>query len=540
MHGGGIKIDGGYNGRLINNSLAIGVSLLAFVAIAVFVFSMLAPWHGDDIAYQYMFGPAKVIDGYYQFNDFSRPVKNIGDVVESMSCHYYTINGRYVAHFLVQCFSGILGRTAFAVANGVVYVLFIMLLLRMCGTSWRNPRSLLTAVPLVFIFFSTGMTPPAQVSYIWMFTLDMWFLTLFFSRRRWKGWQIPLLCLAALAAGNSHESLVTGLSVALIIYWARHIRTVTGAQWAMLICFGIGVLAVCLSPAALKRASDYRVSNVYSVMQLIGSPKAVVLFLAVLVAMLFRKKFSLRRFYTENRFFANTLLTLIAFNAVVGIENPRQLFGIELCALILLIAMMPRKGFSTFWICCCWAFLAFFFVMQARVVMTRKKVTDSIEAQYAISTDGKVYFERPAAETPLNMEAYAAPPSFSTPTDGTAKGNGNYNDRMLKCSLYHKYPGHPYLQALPAELRGKERINLGNRVIRCADGSVLLVQSKEHPAAFRVEYGMKAYGLRRPWFSQTVKGNPLKTIGDSPLWNAYYVGAPESFAYVAGAAPVGF
>ena len=102
------------------------VALLVLTGLRALLLSGMAPWVGDDIEYRFM-----AEDGS---SDLSGPaVTGLRDVALSQWYHYFNINGRTVAHTLVQIINPLLGQTFFAVANGLMYVLFVLTLLRQGG-----------------------------------------------------------------------------------------------------------------------------------------------------------------------------------------------------------------------------------------------------------------------------------------------------------------------------------------------------------------------------------------------------------------------
>ena len=90
---------------------------ICFILLAVFLFmtllSFLTPMIADDYSYS------------FSFADYSR-IESVGDIVGSMAAHRETINGRVIAHSMVQFFL-MLPKAVFNISNGLAASLFVFL-----------------------------------------------------------------------------------------------------------------------------------------------------------------------------------------------------------------------------------------------------------------------------------------------------------------------------------------------------------------------------------------------------------------------------
>lgn len=73
--------------------------------------SFLTPMIADDYSYS------------FSFADYRR-IESVGDIVESMAAHRETINGRIIAHSMVQLFL-LLPKAVFNTVNGLAAALFV-------------------------------------------------------------------------------------------------------------------------------------------------------------------------------------------------------------------------------------------------------------------------------------------------------------------------------------------------------------------------------------------------------------------------------
>ena len=91
-------------------------ALLVAVTLVMWFFNHYTTLFLDDWHYAFIFGTLK-------------PIRSIGDIFISQWHHYFEFtNGRFIAHFFVQLFDGILGKGAFNVFNAVFFALFIYVL----------------------------------------------------------------------------------------------------------------------------------------------------------------------------------------------------------------------------------------------------------------------------------------------------------------------------------------------------------------------------------------------------------------------------
>lgn len=179
------------------NIIAI-TSIYTIVAIVVFLLSYNTPWMGDDVTYQFNFATDK-------------PIESISDIFQSQYVHYFTWNGRYVAHWLCQLFLPILGKTTFSVCNAIVSTALVAMVVKVSGATLKNVKSTAISAILVLLFTDTVYTPTHQIGYIWMSVIVLIFIYLFLGYYRnteFKTIQAIPLFLGAIIA-ITHTNLLT-------------------------------------------------------------------------------------------------------------------------------------------------------------------------------------------------------------------------------------------------------------------------------------------------------------------------------------------
>ena len=316
--------------------LASLLAVLALLCFYQFRQAMLTPWVGDDIEYQYIVGHK-----YLEFTD--SPIESLDDIVDSQQRHYFFVNGRTPVHFVIQLFSSLFGRQAFAFMQTAICMLFLMLAIRLSHLRCGNPLHVLMALALWFIMPSIAITPVLQANYVWAYAFILLFLILWEGRQR-RMW--PLVCLIAFFAGWMHESLNIGLSVGLFVGLIT--KSVTDRRkWLLFVCFCLGLSLIILSPAAWMRAEAQQIALSTSLSMAAQSMRVTFICIIVLTAAALLRRFPLKDFLKENIEFVVAAIVMLLFNIIIGVATARQFLGTELCAAVLLLRFVARQGISS-------------------------------------------------------------------------------------------------------------------------------------------------------------------------------------------------
>lgn len=250
----------------------------------------------------------------------------------------------------MQLFDGILGQTAFAIADGIVYILFIRMIILTCGIGITNWKGVWTAACLVITCQCLRMTPAFQM-YVWMYLLVLcylWILTHYHTR---KWWMLMLLCVFSLLCGNGHESLNPGIVVGVGLYILTNRRKITLQQWLMYGFFCLGLLILLSSPATQSRIGQNIMALEYKLLSLYGLRNAIPAFYILIVVTLYKtiiKKESLLDKLRRDIIWWGvwgTMTTLILF---FGLNFGRAALGEELAAVILTLKQLKHRSFTSF------------------------------------------------------------------------------------------------------------------------------------------------------------------------------------------------
>ena len=166
-----------------------------------------------------------------------------------------------------------------------------------------------------------------------------------------------LLFLLGVISGWTHESLVVGISGALfIIYCVQYNkRRPKSPEVILVVGFWLGTVLLCLSPAARGRASFDHPSIWETFLLIIGELRTFYVLLFLLVCTFFREKrngnhHTLKKFFYDNQLYFYIIFIEFVFSLVIGFRNVRQLFGIELFSVVILIKLISEQtSFNTVW-----------------------------------------------------------------------------------------------------------------------------------------------------------------------------------------------
>ena len=195
------------------------VWLFLFVMTVLFgLWNFLSPYTGDDLRYHCMFANYDI--------DSSRLVKSMKDVIASNIVHFKYVNGRVLAHLMIQTFTGITGKLPFNILNPLFFTAYIVLICQL-GLRHISWRGLLWTVGLVLFlmpnFHLEYLWMCGAVNYLWSSVFILLFLLLLRNTegkntKDYRWWELTLLLLFAFVTGGLHEGITVPLCVGLVIY----------------------------------------------------------------------------------------------------------------------------------------------------------------------------------------------------------------------------------------------------------------------------------------------------------------------------------
>ena len=172
----------------------------------------------------------------------------------------------------------------------------------------------------------------------------------------------------------------------------------------MMIFFGIGALALCLSPASIHRTGsetgsvDFLSSGAYSIVKLLYYSRASYLLAGVCIWLLASKKAKFKELFTPEPCLWIVWAIMLAFNVVIGVFGNRQIFGCELAALLLTVILFRKYARAASWAgtAIVLGLLAIFIpkaIFNVRFLAEDRSVLEQLQKAGAVSDDGVVYYD---------------------------------------------------------------------------------------------------------------------------------------------------
>lgn len=441
------------------------VTTLVVLSVAVFTVSAMVTWLGDDVDYAFF-----IRDSIW--NSYGPVDSSFYDFFSSQTNHYLTVNGRYVAHTLVQFFCGVAGQWAFAACNAVVYPFFVIMLMKVAGIRrpLRHTSTVAGLSALVIVTFVTKMMPTTQIGFVWMFLLNLLWLRCLLKgpdvsgMRRWRRVAVyAVLLLLSVAAGNGQEAISIGLAGATGLWWLSRKGRVGRMRMLLLAGYWSGTLAICLSPGTLGRAADMHISLGDSLLYIALSLRMTYVLLAVVLWQLWRNVRAglhegkesgvrvlmtdyMRRLWKRNRLYLAAMAILLLFNLTVGVYSNRQLFGIELCAVIVILRILPGRRVTMPWACLAIAMAVVVYIFQYQGIQRVNRQYREIERSFVRGGGSTIYYDRTLAFTNPFMR------QFRYYEEVVGQFNNDPHHSLQK-KLYDLYPKLLPVQVRPALLR---------------------------------------------------------------------------------------
>lgn len=469
----------------------MSAAVLAAVAAVVCALSLYIVWYGDALKYQYSFATGEHI-------------RSLIDIPASQYRHFFDANGRIVAHSMVQVFCGLTGQTVFAVCNALAYVCLILLLIKYAGGNWRNWRMTLAAGLLTLFFCDTSYIPPHQIGYIWMSCTAVAFLIVYDrqsdTEKAGLG-KCVLLLLIGVICGNGNEAIDLGIGVAIFIDVFRRGHSCGRGRLMLLAGFCIGLCFLCLSPGIVNRANvTYRSQPMMSLYTLVVSFRAFWMFVLVLAIACIRHKVRLRAFVADNWLLLTAMGVMLVFNLAITVKLNRQLFGIELCSVVLTLRLLSHFRISVLWLLAGTVVVAGQYYMKFTTLAYFNSYEKELRRHLTERGNTQLYIDL------LHHNPYVHPTEEFSFHDCP-----NINFHAICCAIdinggfdcARSLVGKPRLTVdrvalYPTALAEIEKEKPRNRVVCCGDDVYMLLRLKSDPAHFTLHRSFEFLGFSYP------------------------------------------
>jgi len=374
-----------------NRNLLFYWGWLVILAVFFFWMNVLSPLALDDWHYGYIFGT-------------DQHIQTLSDVLKSQYIHYIEHNGRFVPHFFVQLFDGILGKTAFNVVNTLMFMLLFHLLnLNFVKDKSKWYMSLTLSFLLFFLvlpeFNSCFLWMSGACNYLWATNFLLAFNLLVQQNLRQK-WMLPLLFLCGLLCGWTHEGIAIGALAGFSVHIAMNNRRLTASQKVLFTGFFVGVLLLVFSPGSFQRAAHagsiptstggfvhtYLADCLYSLRHL-----RVFYLLIFILLILKMSKMRLGDFLRQNVVWLVAIVVSYFFGVFIKSFSHRTFFMVELCSFILILELtsrLPANGLTTW---CCHLVNLLMVIVLAHVMRMSKENYKMFQEEVAQLNQGKTF-----------------------------------------------------------------------------------------------------------------------------------------------------
>lgn len=322
--------------KLSRNLFLSGLTLF----VMFFVLNILSPEYLDDYLYKYQF-----INGVAA--DMNYPIENIGDICSSQIEHYKVFNGRSVVHWIVQLFTGILGKNIFNIINSFVFLGFCFLLAKVSMkkiTVYRVMTASLFSIVLLPSFKDCFLWMTGSVNYLWSsFAVLIYLYILNSLSKEHISVKYCLLGSFMIFFGWTHEGIAFPLAISSALYFFFRRTNKFSAATPFVFFFLIGALFCTFSPATMSRGGFESglslmiiIQKIITGLMLIFKLKAFLLMTFVLLIALYRKK-DVLILIKENAIIVGAIIVSLGVVFISGFSSTRSAFGLEFYSLILLL-----------------------------------------------------------------------------------------------------------------------------------------------------------------------------------------------------------
>lgn len=316
-----------------------------------------------------------------------RPVQSLADIAESQLHHYMTWTGRVLTHSIEQVFCALVPRAVFVALNGLAWVVFVALALRVASVTLSDWRAVLLASLLSLGMFSVlAFDPVFMVGYVWMGALSLLFLI--GLRDNWKGW----FAIVALFAGMSQEVYAVPLAGALFCRALKCRRRLTRRQLWFIATYLLGAAILVFAPGNFVRLAQVRgeaMSLIYGLREALPSLLVALISVGILLTVCgHRLKLDL---------LAAPVLSMAAvfellFIALMGTGNmERMLVGFNVFVLLLILSALRWSRSMYLWLGALCIAGVMLIVSKTAVFKANWEKYSLIERLYHESSSGDVF-----------------------------------------------------------------------------------------------------------------------------------------------------
>lgn len=326
---------------------------------------MQTPFSHDDYAYCF----------YYDVDSYTiRPtnirVTNVFQMFESMWHHYLCVNGRFVSHTILQCFSAFWGKGLFNICNTLVFMLFLHIIV-MLSDKYSVVLLLVTFIISMCLLPFPGQTMlwmTGSINYLWTatFTLVYLYWMKHYKLKEASFFSHIITFILCFLIGWTNESITVPVAFGLFLYFYFNRNHFRGLIISSYIGYSLGAAMIVFGPGTFVRlSSSGEVSTQMNLVQFVflhaynlfwGFLHAILpLLVLVLYMALFLRQFRKAFNNIIHSRYAFLFIAFTLFLYALGMNEDRMFFGFSvICLLIIykyispLLKLLGKKYYITF------------------------------------------------------------------------------------------------------------------------------------------------------------------------------------------------
>ena len=262
------------------------------------------------------------------------------------------MNGRFIPHFWIQLFDGIIGKSTFNFVNTLVFLFFLHFTTITANSANKRNNYFILSITIAILIF---LLPEFRLAMLWMsgacnYLWSSLFLLIFhylITHEYKNQLAYPFLFIYGIISGWTHEGLVIGLGVAFFIYFLIHKQQIKQSRIILLAGFYLGAVFLITSPGSISRLNGHEISTFAVTLKAyilafiaMDSLRISYLFLFLLLFSKITKKITFKEFFSDNIIFFTALIISFIFIIFTKHTTEHSRFGIEFYALILTLKLI--------------------------------------------------------------------------------------------------------------------------------------------------------------------------------------------------------
>lgn len=343
------------------------ILLIIVSGIIFYILNYFTPLYSDDWHYNFIYGTLININ-------------NLSDIIKSQYIHYFEVNGRFIPHFIVQLFDGILGKEIFNIFNTIAFILFLHLSTHFVKNGYKTSYLPLFLILMLCFFLIPSFNNcflwmSGACNYLWVADILFLFNLLLFKELN-NSKYYPILLVFGIISGWTNEALVIGLGTGYFLYFAIKRVKPTTSQIMLLCGFYIGTILLVFSPGSINRAlhgneETFNITiilhNLMSSLLNMNNIRLLPIFIGMLLFLTYRKKVIFKQFISDNIVLISAIIITFIFILFTRHNSGHSRFGFELFSLLLIVKLLSNFNINKYLILFCHVLFLFIIMYVIRL-----------------------------------------------------------------------------------------------------------------------------------------------------------------------------